>query len=134
MLSFIKMNKNSSSSFSSSGGSLTSSSSSGGPLCIPVFSLRVVYDNKSILVNDISSVLTKKDVDRLHDHYQISQEIFRVYAPTSRVLVDDRIPAKDTIIVYKEKLEVNLQFSINLFFVEVFRFHKLAAGQLHPNT
>lgn len=99
----------------------------------PIILLWMVHDNDSLLVNDISFVLTKKDVDHLYNHYQISRELFQVHTLNSRIRLDDQIPAKDTIIVYKEKLEVNLQFSINLFFVEVFRFNKLAAAQLHPN-
>lgn len=131
------MNRNSSSSSSSSfGRSPSSSSSSRGPIrsTIPVVPLRVVYNNESILVNDIPSMLTEKDVEYLYDHYQNSQETFGVYAPTPHVRVDDWIPAKNTIIVYEEQLKVGLRFLMDLFYVEVLHFHKLAVTQLHPNS
>lgn len=41
-----------------------------------IIPLRVVHDNENLLVNDIPSVLSEKDVDHLYDHYQISREIF----------------------------------------------------------
>lgn len=48
----------------------------------PIIPLRMVNDNESVLVNDIPSMLTEKDVDYLHDHYQISREIFHIYVPS----------------------------------------------------
>lgn len=93
----------------------------------------MVHDNDTLLVNDISFVLIERDVDHLYDHYQISCEIFRIYTPNPNVRVDDQIPAEDTIMVYEEQLKVGLQFSIDLFFIEILRFHKLSVVQLHPN-
>lgn len=82
-------------------------------------------------MNDIPSVLIEKDIDWLHDHYQISREIFQVYALHPNVHVDDQIAAKDTIIVYKEQLKVDLRFSMDPFFIEVLSFHKLSVIKLH---
>lgn len=53
-------------------------------------------------------VLIQRDVDRLFDNYQISREIFRVYAPYSNVRDDDQIPTKHTIMVYEEQLKAGL--------------------------
>lgn len=94
---------NISSTLSTSGGSSDSGSSSDGLIRAPapIVPLRTVHDN-NFLVNDISFVLKKKYVDCLYNYYQISRELFRVFAPDSHVRVDDQISAKDTIIVYKE--------------------------------
>lgn len=64
---FPKMNRtSSSSSLPSSNRSSTLSSSSDGPIHAPtsIILLRVVHDNDILLVNDISSMLTKRDIDR----------------------------------------------------------------------
>lgn len=85
-------------------------------------------------MNDISSVLIEKDVDRLYNNYQISQELFRVHAPNQRVRMDAQIPADDIIMVYEEQLKAGLWFPMDPFFIEVLLFHKLAVAQLHPNS
>lgn len=116
------MNWNSSSSSSTSYGEIfTSSSSYSGPICTPalIVPLRVIYDSESILVNDIPSILTKKDVDCLHNHYQISREIFRVYTPSPSICMDNQILVKDTIMVYKEQLKADLQFFMDPFFYRI---------------
>lgn len=73
---FLKMNRTSSysSSLFSFGGSSISSSSFGDPIRAPapIVPLRAVHNNDNLLVNDIASMLIERDVDRLHDHYQIS--------------------------------------------------------------
>lgn len=77
-MSLFLMNTNFSYSSSSfSGGSSTSSSSLDGLIRAPaiIIPLRVVHDNDSLLVNDIAIMLTERDVDHLHDHYQISRVI-----------------------------------------------------------
>lgn len=96
--------------------------------------MKAVHDNDNHLMNDISSVLNERDVDHLHDHYQIFWEIFQIYALSPNVRVDDQIPTKDTIMVYEEQLKAGLRFSMDPFFVEVFRFHQLSVTQLHPNS
>lgn len=127
---------NNSSSFSFYSESSIPNSSFDSPIRAPtlIVLLRAVHDNESVLVNNIPSVLTEKDVDHLYGHYQISRETFRVYASTTRVRVDDRITAKETIIVYEEQLKADLRFLMDLFYVEALRFHKLAFTQLHPNS
>lgn len=75
-----------------------------------------------------SSFASEKDVDRLHVQYHISREIFCVFALSPSVRVDDQIFTKDTIMVYEEQLKVGLWFSMDPFFVEVLRFHKLAVA------
>lgn len=66
------------SSFSSSYRNNSSISSSNGPFRAPtpIVPLRVIHDNEPLLVNDISSVLSERDVDHLHDTYQIFRDTF----------------------------------------------------------
>lgn len=106
------------------GGSSASGSSSGGSICalVPIISLKAVHDNDNLLVNDTLSVLIEKDVDRLYNHYQISQELFWVHAPNPRIHMDDQILTENTIIVYEKQLKVGLRFSIDPFFIEVIPF------------
>lgn len=113
------MNRSSSSSF---GRNSILSSSSGNPIHAPapIIPLKAIHDNDNLLVNDILSILTERDVDRLHDHYQISRKIFKVYAPHSNVPVDKQTPAEDTIMIYEEQLKVGLWFPMDPLFIEVF--------------
>lgn len=73
-------------------------------------------------------------MDRLYNHYQISWELFWGHAPKPRICVDDKIPAKDTIMISEEQLKEGLWFPMDPFFIEVLHFHKLAVTQLHPNS
>lgn len=129
------MNRNSSSS-SFTDRSLTPSSSFDDPIRAPtlIVPLRAVHESESILVNDIPSVLTEKDVDHLHYHYQISQEIFCIYTPSPSLHVDNQIPMENTIMVYEEQLNASLQFPMDPFFTKVLRFYKFSVTQLHPNS
>lgn len=123
---------------SSSGGSSTSSSSSDDPIRAlapaPIAPLRVAHENEGLLVSDIMSVLTKKDMDRMYNLYQIPRDLFRVYAPNSNVHVYDQIPVEDTIMVYGEHLNAGLRFPMDPFFIEDLSFHELVVAQLHPNS
>lgn len=85
-----------SSSSSYSGGSSSFNSFSGYSIRAPapIVSLRAIHDNDTLLVNDISSMLTERNVDRLHDNYHISREIFQIYAPNPNVRIDDQILLK----------------------------------------
>lgn len=98
------MNRSFSPYSSSSAGSSTSCTSFGDPIHAPtlIVSARMIHDNDTLLVNKISFVLTERDVDHLHDHYQISQEIFQIYTLNLNVRVDDQILTEATIMVYEE--------------------------------
>lgn len=98
----IKKMKRSCSSSSSESNSSTSSSSSG-PIWVPapIVPLWVVHDNKSLLVNNILSVLSEMDVEHMYNTYHIPQDIFWVYTPRPNVYDDDSISTEDTI-VYKK--------------------------------
>lgn len=113
-----------------------SSSSFDGPIRAPapIIPLRAAHKIEGNLISDIPSILTEQDVDCFHDKYQISRETFHVFAPSSSVRVDDQIPVEDTIIVYKEQLKASFRFSMDPFFVEVLRFHRLVVAQLHSNS
>lgn len=93
---------------------------------VSIVPLEAIHDNDTLLVNDIPSVLSEKDIDHLHNTYQISWDTFWIYAPNSNIHVDDHVLAEDTIIVYEEQLKAGLRFSIDHFYTQVLNFHKFS--------
>lgn len=101
---------------------------------VPIISLRESLKSEGGLISDTSSLISECDVDRLYDTYHIPRETFCVFSLSPHIHVSDLIPAEDTIMVFEKQLKAGLRFPIDLFFVDVLRFHKLSIAQLHPNS
>lgn len=117
-------------------GDFASSSSFDGPIhaLAPIIPLRQASETEASSINDISSVLSERDVDHLYDTSQIPWETFHVFAPSPYVHVNDLIPTEDAIMVFVEQLKAGLWFPMDPFFMDVLWFHKLSLVQLHPNS
>lgn len=78
------MNRNTSSSSLNPRGGFASSSSSGSPIRAPtpIVPLREAPESKGSPISEISSNLSKQDIDRLYDIYHIPQKTFRVFSPS----------------------------------------------------
>lgn len=82
----------------------STSSSSDGSICAlaPIVPLWAIHNSETLVLSNMRSALSEKDVDCLHNAYQIPRDTFQIHALSSNVCADDHISVEDMIILYEE--------------------------------
>lgn len=86
-----------------------------------------------LLIHNIQSVISNKDLARSYNLYQIPKDLFEVLTPKPNARADGPIE-NCTLLLYEEQSKARLGFPIDSFFAEILAFHKLFVAQLHPNS